>query len=145
MSPRELLRSLSQPAPQEARAEACAPGSIPLTAGQVLATTQPSGGYVATGEPAQGSDTRPHKTPPEVNSLPGLDTPRTGRGRPTLLVTLGLTGEVGEELRKYARKHVLAHNRTEDSGSYSEALSKAAQQPIAPAAFRAWVMEEAAD
>lgn len=139
MSPRELLRSLSQPAPQEARAEACAPGSIPLTAGQVLATTQPSGGYVATGEPAQGQAVTPHETPPEVNSLPGLDTPRTGRGRPTLLVTLGLTGEVGEELRKYARKHVLAHNRTEDSGSYSEALIKAAQQPIAPDAFRAWV------
>jgi hypothetical protein len=60
-------------------------------------------------------------------------------GRPDLLKTLGLDGEVGEQLRLFARRMVLAHNRTADSGSYSLALRLAAANPIAPAAFREWV------
>jgi hypothetical protein len=50
-----------------------------------------------------------------------------------------LTGPVGEELRLFARRMVLTHNRTEEAGSYSLALQLAAQNPIAPEAFRRWV------
>lgn len=60
-------------------------------------------------------------------------------GRPTLLIQLGLTGDVGEQLRLFAKRMVLAHNRTESSGSYSLALRLAAANPLAPDAFRAWM------
>ncbi len=67
------------------------------------------------------------------------DDAKPRRGRPTLLEKLGLIGEVGDELRLYARRMVLAHNRTEDSGSYALALKLTADLPIAPEAFRKWV------
>jgi len=67
------------------------------------------------------------------------DASRPKLGPPFLVEKLGLTGEIGAQLQLYARRMVLAHNRTEQSGSYSLALRLTAAHPLAPEAFRRWV------
>jgi hypothetical protein len=83
-----------------------------------------------------------HGAPGDPATVNGIAAPvqlNRGLGRPPLVEVLGLTGPVGEELRLFARRMVLAHNRTQEAGSYSLALQLAAQHPVAPEAFRRWV------
>lgn len=77
--------------------------------------------------------------PTPIVSAPASSSASPRLGRPTLIAQLGLDTEAGEQLRLYARRMVLAHNRTRHGGSYSLALRLAAAHDLAPAAFRAWV------
>lgn len=145
MTPLGMLRARaaqsSPVAPRTVRAEQ--PASMPLT-------PHSAAGHGAQGDPATASRTvgLAHETaaaecplsqPLATVSAPANTSASPRLGRPTLLAQLGLETEAGEQLRLFARRMVLAHNRTRRGGSYSLALRLAAKNPLAPEAFRAWV------